>query len=401
LGGGVFVNGGTLRVVNSTFTGCSATGGAGGGGTAVAGMGLGGAIFQRNGSVTLLFSTLAFNSVSSPTGTPASEDGGALYTLGDSTASSDGSGGPTATLSVDSAILSNSVTAANDFVKNTNGGGASVTIASSNVNVVVHQTPAATLNVIAGNADPQLSVLASNGGPTETFSLKTGSPAIGAGDTTIESTAPPAGPGGVDERGFPRRSGVTDVGAFEQQAGSIAVVSGGGQSAAAGAVFASTIVFQVSDENGNPLEGATLTLTPPASGASATFSTGPFVTALNGQVSVTATANSTVGSAYTVTATAGSVSAGVKTTTFQLTNGSATSPPPSPSPSPGPSPSPSPSPSPTPTPQPGSSPSQFSGGGSGGGSGGCQLGPIGGSPFALTPLVLVFAACVVRRRRRI
>ncbi|MBI4752726.1 MAG: hypothetical protein HY774_29910, partial [Acidobacteria bacterium] len=56
------------------------------------------------------------------------------------------------------------------------------------------------------NVNPMLGGLASNGGPTQTHALLTGSPAIDAGTTT---SAPL-----TDQRGF-GRSGNTDIGAFE------------------------------------------------------------------------------------------------------------------------------------------------------------------------------------------
>ena len=54
------------------------------------------------------------------------------------------------------------------------------------------------------NTDPMLGPLAFNGGPTQTFALLAGSPAINTGQT--------GAPG--DQRGYPR-IGMTDIGAFE------------------------------------------------------------------------------------------------------------------------------------------------------------------------------------------
>jgi hypothetical protein len=56
--------------------------------------------------------------------------------------------------------------------------------------------------------DPKIDSLANNGGPTKTMALKTGSPAIDAGD---DSAAPD-----TDQRGVPRPIGsASDIGAFE------------------------------------------------------------------------------------------------------------------------------------------------------------------------------------------
>jgi hypothetical protein len=67
MGGAIFNNGGTLLIVNSTFTANFALGGLaglvsnGGGQAGRSGSGLGGAIFSRNGNVSLLNSTLSDN----------------------------------------------------------------------------------------------------------------------------------------------------------------------------------------------------------------------------------------------------------------------------------------------------------------------------------------------------
>jgi hypothetical protein len=55
--------------------------------------------------------------------------------------------------------------------------------------------------------DPRIGPLADNGGPTLTFALLPGSPAIGAAD----SAAAPA----TDQRGYPRPAGSADIGAYE------------------------------------------------------------------------------------------------------------------------------------------------------------------------------------------
>ena len=64
--------------------------------------------------------------------------------------------------------------------------------------------------------DPLLGVLRNNGGPTRTHALLSGSPAIDAGDTDLDS----------DQRGYARPSGAADdIGAFEEaQVGTITIV---------------------------------------------------------------------------------------------------------------------------------------------------------------------------------
>jgi hypothetical protein len=66
-----------------------------------------------------------------------------------------------------------------------------------------------------GVANPGLGALASNGGPTQTVALLSGSPAIDAGDDSVPQ--PPLSLS-TDQRGLPRRSGShVDIGAFELQ----------------------------------------------------------------------------------------------------------------------------------------------------------------------------------------
>ena len=65
------------------------------------------------------------------------------------------------------------------------------------------------------DTDPKLGALANNGGPTQTFALLTGSPAINAGDPNFDATQTP-----TDQRGqgFARvGGGRIDIGAFEVQ----------------------------------------------------------------------------------------------------------------------------------------------------------------------------------------
>ena len=58
MGGAIYNNGGTVSIMNSTFSGNSAVGGSSIG---ISGAGLGGAIFSRNGYLTILQSTISGN----------------------------------------------------------------------------------------------------------------------------------------------------------------------------------------------------------------------------------------------------------------------------------------------------------------------------------------------------
>jgi protocatechuate 3,4-dioxygenase beta subunit len=100
---------------------------------------------------------------------------------------------------------------------------------------------------------------------------------------------------------------------------SITATSGTPQSATIDTAFAKRLVATVKDQYGNPIAGATVTFTAPASGASGTFAGGVNTAVTNAQGVATATvfmANTTAGS-YTVTATAGTVTTNPG---FALTN---------------------------------------------------------------------------------
>jgi hypothetical protein len=101
----------------------------------------------------------------------------------------------------------------------------------------------------------------------------------------------------------------------------IAATSGTPQSATKSTAFANPLVANVTDDDGNPVSGASVTFTAPALGASGTFANGTNTetdtTDANGDAtSSTFTANATAGS-YSVTATV----TGVATpAVFSLTN---------------------------------------------------------------------------------
>lgn len=76
--------------------------------------------------------------------------------------------------------------------------------------------------------------------------------------------------------------------------------SGGAQSTQVSTAFANPIVIEVQDQFNNRVPNITVTLTPPAAGASATLSQTNPVTDANGRVSITATANTIAGANYRV-----------------------------------------------------------------------------------------------------
>ncbi|WP_048441934.1 Ig-like domain-containing protein [Caenimonas sp. SL110] len=199
LGGAIFSNGGTLTLVNDTFTQNSAIGGAGGTGATAGGTGSGrgGAIFVRNGTLNATFVTLS--------GNIAAQGATDLFVLSDG-------GGQQATATLRNSILGqNAFTSVADFFAATNGGGLAANLSASSNNLVTlnasgsNGLPAGSL--VAGtnpNFDP--AGLADNGGPTRTIALTTASIAAlraGAGGTGVL----------VDQRGLPRGAD-PDLGAY-------------------------------------------------------------------------------------------------------------------------------------------------------------------------------------------
>ena len=63
--------------------------------------------------------------------------------------------------------------------------------------------------------DPRLGPLANNGGPTQTFALLPGSPAIAHGDSTVCDATGTGKVNGIDQRGVTRPTTFCAIGAFE------------------------------------------------------------------------------------------------------------------------------------------------------------------------------------------
>lgn len=202
LGGSVFNEGGTVSILNSTLTANTAQGGAG----YIGGNGFGGAVFNLNGTVIVRYSTLAGNNVDG--GKPSTGYGaaGAVYNQYLSKPGSPSAdAGSTATMTVDSSILSGSSDygdAASDC-ENNNG------TFTSGYDVVQTEGSCSFTNNDQ-NGTGKLVALAANGGPTETMALQLGSLAINHGDTGTTLGPVPT----VDQRGLSRDT-MPDVGAYE------------------------------------------------------------------------------------------------------------------------------------------------------------------------------------------
>ncbi|MCB0036805.1 MAG: hypothetical protein KDE51_22390, partial [Anaerolineales bacterium] len=225
MGGAIFNHGGTVTIESSTFSSNVAWGGSsynpdggsifesGGGGD-----GYGGAIFNRNGSVTISNSTIVSNTVAGggSTSSAGTAAGGGIYNLGD---------GATATLQVDNTIVANSISAdaaivdfalalnatgaANDFVGNTINTGSNSTSGGNNL----IEASSGYAGTTVSTADPALTPLQDNTGPTYTHAPNIGSPVIDAGN---------CGGATADQRGVtrpldgePNGSTICDIGAVE------------------------------------------------------------------------------------------------------------------------------------------------------------------------------------------
>ena len=169
--GGAIDNQGSLTVINSTISGNSAASGGG--------------IFNGATTVTITHSTIVSNS--------ASSNGGGVFIAG----------GPPPTFDAGYLYLTNSILAYNSGGDCALGGGG---VMSLNLNNLIEDGSCSHTGL---TGDPEIDVLADNGGESQTFALLSSSPAIDAGDNaSCEST---------DQRGENRNDWACDIGAFELQ----------------------------------------------------------------------------------------------------------------------------------------------------------------------------------------
>jgi uncharacterized repeat protein (TIGR01451 family)/CSLREA domain-containing protein len=217
-GGAIVVSSGALSVIKSTLSTNQANGN-GGGLYNAATVTLDATTLNNNSSNSLgggLFNgATAMLTNSTLSGNNATLQGGAVYNAAASTANV-----LNVTLALNTAAAGGGVfNAGTATLKNTllsaNGGGnCSGTISSSGYNLDSGATCAFSTTGDKINTNPLLAALASNGGPTATQALLTGSPAIDAGNNT--------GCLATDQRGVPRPAdgnndtvATCDIGAFE------------------------------------------------------------------------------------------------------------------------------------------------------------------------------------------
>ncbi|MBX7218680.1 MAG: putative Ig domain-containing protein [Blastocatellia bacterium] len=218
-------------------------------------------------------------------------------------------------------ILVNTIVAQNTAATTSNINGTVNTGSSFNNLIGTNGTGGLTNGVngnLVGVATPLLGTLGLYSGTTQNLPLLPGSPAINAGT----STGAPA----TDQRGIARpQQGTVDIGAFESMGFNTFGATGSGQSTPVSTAFAQPLTLTVFPANeSEPVTGGRVTFTPPGAGASCSLATNPATINGVGQVSVTATANATVGGPYTVTAGANGI---IGTTSYSLTNTAAATPP--------------------------------------------------------------------------
>ncbi len=194
LGGGIFANGGTVTLIDDTFTANSAIGGAAGGGTHAGspGLGYGGALFAVNSQVYADFATFSANTAedgASPNHNALDgTDVFALSYFGGAGVNNDQSNLQQVHVALYDCILGQAASTTSDFVAYGNDGAGVPSLSGTN-DLISNNSPSLSgsnafptgSTILSG--DPHLNSLASNGGPTQTMSLKPTSAAKGAGIT--------------------------------------------------------------------------------------------------------------------------------------------------------------------------------------------------------------------------
>jgi len=228
IGGGIFSAGvgSTLTIVNSIFSGASL----------VTSSDAGGAIFNGGGTTTISNSTFSvnrtgnaggaiYNSSASPLiitnstfsgNTSNGNRGGAIYNSATLTITNSTFSGNSAGIAGGGISNSGTVTLYNTIISNSIlGGNCDGTIINGGNNIDDGSTCGwGSVSGSKSSTNPLLGTLADNGGPTQTFGLLLGSPAVDTGNDTICAAAPASN---LDQRGFSRLRGAhCDIGAYER-----------------------------------------------------------------------------------------------------------------------------------------------------------------------------------------
>ncbi|WP_460482142.1 Ig-like domain repeat protein [Comamonas humi] len=177
MGGAIFNDAGTVTLTNVTLTANTANGGANGYIPADRGSGYGGAIFNYAGTLTLDFVTLFGNNVAAgASGSGGTADGGAIYSLGDSAAACSAGGNTCTTsgnarLTMNHSIAANSTAGVNDVRTaaihggSSTGGGAGNRVGSAADTLLLSALPATLTGGMADVMIPQAGSIAINAEP--------------------------------------------------------------------------------------------------------------------------------------------------------------------------------------------------------------------------------------------
>ncbi|MDB5339501.1 MAG: hypothetical protein JWN70_5120 [Planctomycetaceae bacterium] len=295
--------------------------GSGGGGNGAGdygggGAGLGGALFQRAGTLDLIGVTFTNNTATGGTGgggfgNSGTGNGGALYVYTDATAN----------LTGEMSTFSGNNAANNaDFAGGLNLPTLIVTAGSPQTALI--------------NADfataLQMTVQDVFGNPVSGATVAFSAPIVGASATLLAPAAVSDANGHASitatANGFAgsytvsaTATNVTNAVSFNLTnniPSVLDVISGTPQNTSLNTAFTSPLIVSVTDILGSPVPGTTVTFVAPEGGASAILSSSSAVTSPTGLAMVTATANGSAGS-YTITASVGPLNV-----TFNLTNDS-------------------------------------------------------------------------------
>ncbi len=291
-GAGIHNNGGALQMTNCTFSGNTAsladpTGGGGG-----------------------LENTAQFFATTA-TLTNCTFDGNRHTSSADPTADDiyAGNFGTQSTVRLVNTLLNGSAATATPTLRVYEGG-----VITSLGNNLSRENSSVFLDQVSdqNSANALLAPLASYGGPTQTHALLPGSAAINGGSSCV-LTANGCGNGNpaqtTDQRGI-ARVGAVDIGAFESRGFTMALSSGNSQTALVSTAFANPLVATLTSATPiEPVQGGRVNFVPPGAGASAAIATSPATIDASGVASVTATANSTVGSYSVLASSNGSTGA--------------------------------------------------------------------------------------------
>jgi hypothetical protein len=340
-GGAIFEYAGTLTLMNTTFTGNSAAGGIWSEGN---GQGKGGALFIYGGATAYNNGSTFSSNTAADAGSPGIGNSAPPYVNGATCPGQDDADICGIVAPAPATTLSVAVTSSGTFLE---GSQAEWDITVSNAAGSLAASAAVSMQdtlpagyTVSGFGATDTGTWSCSGSGSQTASCSATAPLAGsqsypvihllvnvpaASPVSVTDTALVFGGGDPVHTNVSTAASGTNSVTVTQVPANIAVVAGTApQSAKTGTQFAQPLTVVVTDGGANPISGVTVTFSAPSTGASAALST-PSPTDANGQASVTATANTILGT-YQVTATISGSSASALFTLSNTLNG--TRPPP-------------------------------------------------------------------------